>query len=320
MTEILEYIQSKSESEKRLDYWLAIVLVYNALEIVSDLILEQSEFIISIIGINGKNGVSGLVYDKVLRISGSTNKEYTHGEIVNFINIDVEKIMNLAINISYAVKLPFEIIFGLVLLFYYFQFSLFASIGLAGVFIIISHLLTVTRAFLQRKAYHEKDKRMEATNEAVNNIKLIKFNSLVDNFIEKILHIRDRELFFIKLSLAIELILSFFGWLLSSGLILSSLLLLYLSGDKITVSKAYAAIQVFKLLEVPIKWFPIFINHVQEWIVSTNRIHNFLLCKEYNSKAVSFKTKKLIQDQDLRIEKANFTWGGPEQKREIIGK
>ena len=122
------------------------------------------------------------------------------------------------------------------------------SIWLAGVFNIISHLLIVTRAFLQRKAYHEKDKRMEATNEAVNNIKLIKFISLVDNFIEKIFHIRNRDYYLFKLSLAIELILSFFGWLLSSGLILSSLLLLYLSGSKITVSKAYAAIQVFKLL------------------------------------------------------------------------
>ena len=120
MNEILKNIHSKSESEKRLDYWLAIVLVYNALEIVSDYILEQSEFIISIIGINGKNGVSGLVYDNVLRISGSTYKEYTHGEIDNFINIDFEKIMNLAINISYAVNLSFEIIFGLVLLLYYF--------------------------------------------------------------------------------------------------------------------------------------------------------------------------------------------------------
>ena len=158
MTEILEYIQSKSESEKHLDCWLAIVLVYNAFEIVSDLILEQSEFIISIVGINGKNSESGLVYDKVFRISGSTSKEYTYEEMINFIKNDVEKIMNHTIRISYAVKLPFEIIFWLALLFYYFQFSLFANIGLDGVLIIISHLLTVSRSFQQRKTYHEKIK------------------------------------------------------------------------------------------------------------------------------------------------------------------
>ena len=203
---ILDYIQNKSGNEKEIYYGLALILSYNLLDVISNLIMEQSDFIQAVIGINSKHGIVGMIYDKVLMTSTSTNNRFSQGEIINFINVDVEKISNIASNLSNATRLPFQIIFSFCFLFYFFEFSLSASMGWGAFFTLLNYLIGVTRGLLQSKIYSEKDKRMSVTNEVINSIKIIKFNSLISNFVNKILKIRNKELFFIKISLLIELL------------------------------------------------------------------------------------------------------------------
>ena len=63
------------------------MITYNIVDIISNLITDQSDFIQSIVGINARHGITGMIYDKALKISQSTNKRFSHGEIINFINI-----------------------------------------------------------------------------------------------------------------------------------------------------------------------------------------------------------------------------------------
>ena len=287
-----------------------LVIIYNMLDVISNLIMEQSDFLQAVIGINAKHGVVGVIYDKVLKISQATNKKFSQGEIINFINVDAEKISNISANLSNAARLPFQVVFSFWFLFYYLEFSLFASLGWGVIFTFINYLIGVTRGYIQGKIYFEKDRRMTVTNEVICNIKTIKINSFIDIFVNKILNFRNRELWFIRISLLIDLIGWFLGWILSSGLFISGLLLFYLSGNNISISKAFAAMQIFRMLEVPVKWVPTFVNSILEFMVSSNRINLFLTWKEINQQLVSKKNRCDIDEEYISIENSCFTWWG----------
>ena len=112
---------------------------------------------------------------------------------------------------------------------------------------------------------------------------------------------------------------SFLGWILSSGLLISTWLLFFLTGNNISLSHAFAAMQVFKLLEVPLKWIPLIINSIIEFTVSMKRINLFLICKEMNPNILSIKKFEAFNEKDIMIENANFTWGGHKNEKQIKG-
>ena len=315
-TLILEYIQDQSEG-RGLYYGLSLVIGYNLLDIISNLLMEQSDFIQMVLGVKSSHGIIGVIYDKVLKLSAATNKTFSQGEIINFIDVDVEKIPKLVIVLPLAARFPFQVVFGLCFLFYYFGYSLFAGIGFGIIFTFLNYLIGLGRAALQKRILKEKDKRMRATTEVINNIKAIKLNSWIDMFIKKIFKTRNKELIYIRLGLLVDFSGVFLGWILSPGLFISTLLVFYLTGNDISLPKAFAAMQVFKMLELPMRWVPQFISAFMEFKVSMKRIHRFLIWKEINTNAVLYRDKTLNDDIHLQIEKWNFSWGGKKQNSSI---
>ena len=282
--------------------------------------MEQSDFIQMLLGVKAIHGIVGIIYDKILKLSSATNKIFSQGEIINFIDVDVEKISKLVTILPLAVRFPFQVVFGLWFLFYYFGYSLFAGVGFGIFFIIWNYLIGKAREVLQKKVLREKDRRMRATTEAINNIKVIKLNSWKNLFVSQIFRTRNKELIYIRLWLLIDFISVFLGWLLSPGLLLLTLLLFYLTGNYITLPKAYAAMQVFKMLELPMRWVPQFTSAFIEFSVSMKRIHTFLICKEINLQAVWFRDASLDDNVGVQICNSNFSWGGLKQVKPNVNK
>ena len=48
------------------------------------------------VGVNSTNAMIGLIYKKQLKMSNATNKKFSTGEIVNFVQIDANKLYNLS--------------------------------------------------------------------------------------------------------------------------------------------------------------------------------------------------------------------------------
>ena len=161
---------------------------------------------------------------------------------------------------------------------------------------------------------------MRATTEAINNIKVIKLNSWKKLFISQIFRTRNKELIYIRLSMLVDFTSVFLGWILSPGLFLLTLLIFYLTGNYITLPKAYAAMQVFKMLELPMRWVPQFISAFMEFSVSMKRIHKFLICKEINLQAVSLRDASLDDNVGVQVCNSNFSWGGLKQGKSDINK
>ena len=319
--QILSYMQNSAENSKGIAYGLFLVIFYNVLDIISNLISDQCDFIQSTISVNSKHGIIAMIYDKVLRISRTTNKDFTKGEIINFINVDVEKISNITFDLSNVVRLPFQLIFAIWFLFYYFDFYLSVSVALGVLFILLNLLIGVMREIFQRKICNEKDKRMIIINEIINNIKAIKLNCLEDIFIKKISTIRHKELFYTKISLIVEHFFATLGMMLSSWMVILAMLVYFVCGNNnISLSDGFAILLVFKMLEILLRYVPQFISLVAEFNVSMKRIHQFLIWKEISPDMIKFDETLISENKDVLINNANFSNGKQFKSKKFNGK
>lgn len=290
--------------------------IYICVDLCQQLCWEQGNFTQTLLGTKANHGVVCLIYEKVLRLSSATNKHFSQGEIMNFIDVDVEKISNLAYVLPFVASLPVQLIFSLTLLFYYFGISLFAGITMGIIFGTINYNLAKVRAGVQEMILKEKDQRMRHTTEAVDHIKTIKFNSWSRLFIDKILGVRNREVYLVKVSIILDALDSFLARMVTPSLVISTLGVFLSLGGEISIAKAYAGIQVFTYLEMPLRWFPEFVSSFLEFTVSMKRIQNFLLCNELNPDILSIKDTSLDKTNiDLKISNGNFTWGGVKQTK-----
>lgn len=86
---IVKFMQNENES-----IWLGVGLIvaYILASLLSHILEEQATFLQNILGDKAFSSMIALVYNKTLRISPATNKDFSQGEIINFIQVDSEKL------------------------------------------------------------------------------------------------------------------------------------------------------------------------------------------------------------------------------------
>lgn len=100
------------------------------------------------------------------------------GDIINYSQVDAEAIVEHIQNFTIVLEMPFFLLFGFGMLFYYIGISFVA--GLAGlvVLVFVSALLTKLSATANEQLLGAKDERMKTTEETLQIIKYVKVNSL----------------------------------------------------------------------------------------------------------------------------------------------
>lgn len=131
--------------------------------------------------------VTSLIYEKSLRLSQATNKQFEQGEIVNFVQIDAPKIYDLAFSFPDVAKLPLLLIYALFMAFYYFKWTLYGGILLLLASSVLNYYLAKFAAGRQKIVMQQIDERMNSLTEIINNIKIIKLNSYIDSFLQRLM-------------------------------------------------------------------------------------------------------------------------------------
>mmetsp|Transcript_42714 Transcript_42714/g.50011 ORF Transcript_42714/g.50011 Transcript_42714/m.50011 type:complete len:135 (-) Transcript_42714:457-861(-) len=125
-------------------------------------------------------------------------------------------------------RLPIQLVFSMAFLFYYFKYYLFAAIGTASVLMIGNYFLAKCLAKNESLMLKRKDNRMNLIIEVINNIKIIKLNSWVKYFMEKINTERNRELKYVKRTLLINTVQLFLNFALGPVLIVTTFSVFFL--------------------------------------------------------------------------------------------
>ncbi len=85
---IIDFIESKDHSSENMEIGLAYVAALVLSQTMSYLIAEHLEYYQKMIGVKQSNALVALIYRKQLKLSAATNKKFSQGEVVNFVQVD----------------------------------------------------------------------------------------------------------------------------------------------------------------------------------------------------------------------------------------
>lgn len=173
----------------------------------------------------------------------------------------------------------------------------------------INYLSAILTARRQKKVLDAKDSRMRIITEAINSIKIIKLNSWIDKFLEKIRKSRNHEIWMLKTRFFVSCLNIFLIFLLPPLLALTVFSVAIHSGIEMRVSTAFAALHVLNMLREPTRWLPFFLGMMMEFTVSMKRIQKFLNAEEIHPGLI--QEKPMIGALTaISVNDSNFSWGG----------
>ena len=245
---------------------------------------HQVKFVSSLLGVKAANAVTALIYDKVTKTSIFIKSQISEGEILNFIQVDSEKLNFLFTSLPKILTVPFNLIVSFYALFLFFGKSFI--FGLSILFIMILIIWYIQHRYLinTKEMLRKKDKRMRLTTHTFHIIKILKLFGWEDEFRENIDNKRNDELINIKSILYLVAIRTFVNSNLSLLTSLASIGGYTYFYGAMEIKTLFSSTKLVKEVAVPLIDIPQFITDLNSLLISLKRIQNFLLVKDINAK------------------------------------
>lgn len=226
------------------------------------------------------------------------------GGIINLMSVDAFKVSEVC---AYLYGFVEAIVMTVVALSLLYQLIGFSSIIGAALILLMSPINFKLMNYLgemQRRSLAVTDKRIQKLNETFNNIRIIKFFSWEENFIEEIIKIREDELRLL-LYRGYVWALSAIVWFITPSIVTASsfAFYIYVQGNVLTTPIAFTALSLFTLLKGPLDQFSDMASFVIQSKVSLDRIQNFL-----NESETEKYDQLTISDTKLGFENATLSW------------
>lgn len=188
---LIEFIKSQ-DADTAAGVTLVVLLV--GIQSCCYFISEHLKLYQRMIGVKSTNAMIAMIYAKQFRITSSTNKRFSSGEMVNFVQVDANKLAMLSQTLPYVMKLPILCSICFVVLFVYLGLSFFSGVAVFLVTFFVNMYLGNTTAKLQKEFMKKQDARVNITTESLNNIKMLKLYSWTSVFKSVIEEKRVEEL------------------------------------------------------------------------------------------------------------------------------
>lgn len=234
------------------------------------------------------------------------NTRATDGHILNLMAVDAASVSEVGAHMHLAwVNFPLQILIASLAL-----YSILGISGILGVILMIALLplnvlVSKRQVAAQMKVLGAADSRVQATNELITNIRVIKLCAWEEEFYNKIDRLRKTELS--------ELRIRFFWWSVSMTVFYSlpfittilTLFIYTVVENKLLETKtAFPALAIFAVLRIPLDRMSSMISFILQAHVSVCRIEKFL------NERGSNRNDQLTESDGLMIgfENATFEW------------
>ena len=135
---------------------------------------HQVKFISQILGVKAANAVTALIYDKVTKTSIFIKSQISEGEILNFIQVDSEKLNFLFTSLPKILTVPFNLVVSFYALFLFFGKSFVVGLTILIIMILIIWYIQHRYLVNTKEMLKKKDKRMRLTTHTFHIIKILK--------------------------------------------------------------------------------------------------------------------------------------------------
>lgn len=119
-----------------------------------------------------------VIYNKSLRYCPLADKQFSEAEIINYSQVDSEKLTYIGQQFAAFLYGPIQIIAGLIILYISIDIAFFSVIGIVAVLLIIGYFLSKINIRLNDQLLKTKDQRMKSTEEMLDIIRYIKISAI----------------------------------------------------------------------------------------------------------------------------------------------
>ncbi|XP_020807934.1 multidrug resistance-associated protein 1 isoform X13 [Drosophila serrata] len=261
-----------------------------------------------IVGLRIRTALINAIYRKALRISNSTKKESTVGEIVNLMAVDAQRFMELTTYLNMIWSAPLQI--GLALFFLWQQLGPSVLAGLAVMIILIpvNGVIASRIKTYQIRQMKYKDERVKLMNEVLSGIKVLKLYAWEPSFEKQVLDIRDKEIATLRSTAYLNAGTSFL-WSCAPflvSLVTFATYVLVSEANQLSVEKVFVSLALFDIMKIPLTVLPMLSVDIAETQVSVKRINKFLNSEELDPNSVTHDSSK---PHPMTIENGEFSWG-----------
>uniref|UniRef100_A0ACD5XBQ4 Uncharacterized protein n=1 Tax=Avena sativa TaxID=4498 RepID=A0ACD5XBQ4_AVESA len=309
ITYLVELLSDKNTDDKGHGRGYMLACLFFASKTVESLSQRQWYFGARRIGFQVRAALMVSIYKKSLLMKNSNT---VAGEVVNFLDVDVEKVGEFFWYIHGIWLLPLQIFLALAILYR----SLGAMASLSAVLVTVLVMVSNTPlANLQQnlnvKIMEAKDSRIKAMAEAMKSMRILKLHAWETAYLDKLLKLRDVERGWLRRYLYTCSAIAFLFWASPTLVSVVTFGVCILVEIPLSAGTVLSALATFRILQDPIYNLPELVSMVSQTKVSLDRIEEFIK-DDHQGKPSSYGnntgTKDLAMAGEMEIEPGEYSW------------
>lgn len=233
------------------------------------------------------------------------------GTIINLMSVDSFKVAEISAYLHFLIpSVPVQLVTAIYLLFRILGWSAFAGVLVMIAIFPLNIYFSKQFSNAHRRIMAATDGRIHATNEVLQNVRIIKYFAWEERFSQNISEKRHVELQALKFRFILYTAASVV-WFGVPMIITGFSFCLYTVVEKrpLYPSIAFTALSLFTLLRYPLDRLADMMARILESKVSVDRVEKFLL-EDETSKYDQLSPKPEVDGRDfIGMKKASFTWG-----------
>lgn len=304
---LLNYIVSYLEENNKsisLGYCYAIGLF--GVTLLNAFCSTHFSYLINCVGLKIRVSLVTVIYQKILNVNKPTLTNFNSGEIINFMNTDIDRIVNFCQSFHEIWSLPFQIVIVIYLLYNQVEIAFLPGVIFAILLVPINQKIASKIGKLSKFMMEKKDERIIFMKELLTGIRVIKMHSWEDIFSSKITNFRKEELKYLKKRKYLDAFCVYFWVITPLVLAILTFTTYVLQGKSLTAAKVFTCLALFNILILPLNAFPWVLNGLMEAWISLNRLQKFMLISNFRPEV--FYSSLRDEVNTIEIYDGCFSW------------